>query len=71
MTSVNRRLVRVTAAKFRGDEIVIELHASAVFVRTKGSRESFPIPYTDLYEIAAMRHAKRVSGFAGRRRTRR
>ena len=46
MTRVNRRLVRVTAAKFRGDEIVIELYATAVFVRTKGSREGFPIPYT-------------------------
>jgi hypothetical protein len=69
MIRVNRRLVRVTAAKFRGDEIVIELHATAVFVRTKGSRESFPIPYTDLYDIAAMRHAKRVSGFAGKPRT--
>ena len=71
MTRVNRKLVRVTAAKFRGDEIVIELPATAVFVRTKGSRESFPIPYADLYEIAAMRHAKRVSGFAGKPRTRR
>jgi hypothetical protein len=62
MTGINRKLVRVTTAKFRGHEIVIELHATAVFVRTKGSRESFPIPYTDLYEIAAMRQAKRVSG---------
>lgn len=64
MTKITRKLVRATTAKFRGDEIVIELHATAVFVRTKGSRESFPIPYTDLYETAAMRHAKRVSGFA-------
>jgi hypothetical protein len=71
MTRVNRKRVRVTAAKFWGDEIVIELHATAVFVRTKESRESFPIPYTDLYEIAAMHHAKRVSGFAGEPRIRR
>ncbi|HSU32594.1 MAG TPA: hypothetical protein VLJ11_15280 [Bryobacteraceae bacterium] len=66
MTRISRKLVRVTTAKFRGDEIVIELHATAIFVRTKRSRESFPTPYTDLYEIAAMRHAKRVSGFAGK-----
>lgn len=71
MTRITRKLVRVTTAKFRGDEIVLELHATAVFVRTKGSRESFPIPYSDLYEIAVMRHAKRVSGFAGKPRTRR
>jgi hypothetical protein len=58
----------VTAVKFWGDEIVIELHTTAVFMRTKGRRESFPIPHTDLYDIAAMRHAKRVSGFAGSRR---
>ena len=69
MTGVTRKLVRATGAKFRGDKIVIELHATAVFLRTKGSRESVPIPYTDLYEIAAMRHAKRVSGFAGKPRT--
>lgn len=69
MTRINRKLVRITTAKFRGDEIVIELHATALFMRTKGSRESFPIPYTDLYEIAAMRHAKRVSGFAAKPRS--
>lgn len=69
MTRITRKLVRATTAKFRGDEIVIELHATAVFLRTKGSRESFPIPYTDLYEIAAMRDAKRVSGFAGKPRS--
>jgi hypothetical protein len=66
MTGINRKLVRITTAKFRGDEIVIELHATALFMRTKGSSESFPISYTDLYEIAAMRYAKRVSGFAGK-----
>jgi hypothetical protein len=71
MTRITRKLVRVTTAKFRGDEIVIELHATAVFVRSKGSRESFPIPYADLYEIAAMRYAKRVSGFAGKPRVER
>jgi hypothetical protein len=69
MTRINRKLVRITTATFRGDEIVIELHATALFMRTKGSRDSFPISYTDLYEIAAMRHAKRVSGFAGKPRS--
>ena len=69
MTGINRKLVRITTAKFRGDEIVIELHATALFMRTKGSRESFPIPYTDLYEIGTMRHAKRVRGFVGRPRS--
>ena len=69
MTRINRKVVRLTAAKFRGDEIVVELHPTAVFVRTKRSPESFPILYADLYEIAAMRHAKSVTGFAGARRT--
>lgn len=58
MTSITRKLVRITNAKHRGDAVVIELHATALFVRTKGSRESFPIPYSDLYEIAAMREAQ-------------
>jgi hypothetical protein len=71
MTPITRKLVRVTNAKHRGDAIVIELHATALFVRTKGSRDSFPIPYTDLYEIAAMRHAKRMTGFLAKPRNRR
>jgi hypothetical protein len=53
-------------ARFVADLIVIELHATALFVRTKGSRESFPIAYTDLYEIAAMRDAKCKTGFVGK-----
>jgi len=69
MTPITRKLVRITNAKHRGDAVVIELHATALFVRTKGSRESFPIPYSDLYEIAAMRHAKQVTGFAGKPRS--
>lgn len=68
MTPVTRKLVRVTNAKHRGDEIVIELHSIVLFVRTKGSRDSFPLPYSDLYEIAAMREAKRKTGFVGKPR---
>ena len=63
MTPITRKLVRVTNAKHRGDAIIIELHATALFVRTKGSRDSFPLPYADLYEIAAIRHAKRGTDF--------
>jgi len=44
MTRINRKVVRLTAARFRGEEIVVELHPMAVFVRTKRSPESFPIP---------------------------
>jgi hypothetical protein len=40
MTPITRKVVRITNAKHRGDAIVIELHATALFVRTKGSRES-------------------------------
>jgi hypothetical protein len=68
MTGIARKLVRLTSTKFRGHQIVIELHATALFVRTKGSRQSFPIPYTNFYEIAAMREAKRKTGFAGKPR---
>lgn len=64
MTRLTRKVVRLTDTKHRGDEIVIELHKSLLFVRTKGSRDSYPISYSDIYEIAAMRHAKRVTGFA-------
>jgi hypothetical protein len=70
MTPIARKLVRVTNTKHRGDPIVIEFHATAVFVRTKGSRDSFPLPYSDLYEIAAMQEAKRKTGFAGKPRSR-
>ena len=68
MTPITRKVVRETRCAFRGDRIVIELHATAVFVRTKRSRQSFPITYTDLYDIAAMRDAKRKTGFAGKPR---
>jgi hypothetical protein len=63
MTPITRKLVQETKCAFRGDPIVIELHATTVFVRTKGSRESFPITYTDLYEIAAMRDTKTQNRF--------
>ena len=69
MTPITRKVVRVTKTTFRGDPIVIELHPTALFVRTKGSRDSFPLTYTDLYEMAAMRDAKRKTRFAGRPRT--
>jgi hypothetical protein len=68
MTAITRKVVRVTGAKHRGDPIVVELHATALFVRTKGSRESFPVTYSDLYEIAAIREAKRKTGSAGKPR---
>ena len=70
MTALTRKVVHVTNAKYRGDEIVVELHATVLFVRTKGSRESYPLSYSDLYEIAAMRDAKRKTGFAGKPRSR-
>jgi len=69
MTRINRKVVRLTAARFRGEEIVVELHPTAVFVRTKRSPEGFPILYADLFEIAAMRHAKSVTGFGVAPRT--
>jgi hypothetical protein len=45
MTTLPRKLVRITNTKHRGDPIVIELHATGLFIRTKGSRQSFPIAY--------------------------
>jgi hypothetical protein len=59
MTGLTRKLIRETKTARRGDPIVIELHATAVFVRTKGSRESYSIPCGELFEIAAKRGAKR------------
>jgi hypothetical protein len=70
MTTLSKRVVRETSSQFRGDHIIVELQPKAIFVRTKGSRHSYGIPYTDLYEIAAMRHAKQVTGFAGKPRSR-
>ena len=71
MTLLTHKVVRETRCAFRGDTIIVELHATALFVRTKGSRQSYPIPYTDLYDMAAMREAKRKTGFPQKpRRTR-
>ena len=69
MTLLTRKVVRETRCAFRGDTIIVELHATALFVRTKGSRQSYPIPYTDLYDMAAMREAKRKTGFSGKPRS--
>lgn len=70
MTILSKRVVRETSSQFRGDNIIVELQPKAIFVRTKGSRHSYGIPYTDLYDIAAMRYAKQVTGFAGKPRSR-
>ena len=64
MTLLTRKVVRETRCAFRGDTILVELQATALFVRTKGSRQSYPISYTDLYDMAAMREAKRKTGFS-------
>ena len=52
MTRLARKLVRLTHSKHNGEGIVVELHATALFLRTKGSRDSFPLSYTELYELA-------------------
>ena len=70
MTSLSKRMVRETSSQFRGDPIIVELQPKAIFLRTKGSRQSYGIPYTDLYDIAAMRNAKQVTGFAAKPQSR-
>ena len=70
MTTLTRKIVRLTNAKHRGDQIVIELHATAVLVRTKGSRKSFPITYSDLYEVAASEAKRKTARTANSRTTR-
>ena len=66
MTRLARKLMRLTHSKHNGEDIVIELHATALFLRTKGSRDSFPLSYTELYELARYRAAKRTA--KGRKR---
>ena len=66
MTRLARKLMRLTHSKHNGEDIVIELHATALFFRTKGSRDSFPLSYTELYELARDRAAKRAA--KGRKR---
>ena len=44
---LTRRLIRTTSAKHRGNEIVVEPHATVLFVRTKGSRDSYSQPYSE------------------------
>lgn len=68
MTKLTRPLVRETGAKHRGAPIVIELHTTLVFFRTKHSRESFSLRIEELYDMAAMRQANATSGFAGKPR---
>jgi hypothetical protein len=48
MTRLTRKLVRETKTTMSGDPIVIEVHATSLFVRIKGSRKSYPIPYREL-----------------------
>jgi hypothetical protein len=61
VTRLSRKLMRLTHSKHNGEDIVIELHATALFLRTKGSRNSFPLSYTELYELARDRAAKRAA----------
>jgi hypothetical protein len=44
MTRLDRKLVRLTHSKHNGEDIVVELHATALFLRTEGSRGSFRSP---------------------------
>jgi hypothetical protein len=71
MTTLLKRVVRETSSQFRGDPIVVKLQPKAIFLRTKGSRHSYGIPYADLYDIAAMCYAKQVTDFTGKPRNRR
>ena len=66
MTRIACKLLRLTHSKHNGEDIVIELHATALFLRTKGSRDSFPLSYTELYELARDHAAKRAA--KGRKR---
>ena len=61
MTRLSRKLMRLTHSEHNGEDIVIELHATALFLRTKGSRDSFPLSYTELYELARGHAAKRAA----------
>ena len=68
MTKLTRPVVHETGAKHRGAPIVIELHTTLVFFRTKHARESYSLRIEELYEMAAMRQAKAASNFAGKPR---
>ncbi len=68
MTKLTRPVVRETGAKHRGAPIVIELHTTLVFFRTKHAHESYSLRIEELYEMAAMRQAKVASNFAGKPR---
>lgn len=63
VTKLTRPIVRETGAEHRGTPIVIELHTTLLFLRTKHARENYSLRIEDLYEMAAMRHAKAISGF--------
>lgn len=68
MTKLSRPIARETGAKHRGTPIVIEVHTTLVLFRTKHSRESYSLRIEELFEMAAMRHAKAASNFAGKPR---
>ena len=68
MTKLSRPIVRETGAKHRGTPIVIEVHTTLAFFRTKHSRESYSLRIEDLFEMAQIRHAKATSNFAGKPR---
>jgi hypothetical protein len=60
MTRITRHITRETDAKFRNDAVIVELHPKTLFVRLKGQRSSYSFTYEDLYELGAMREAKRT-----------
>jgi hypothetical protein len=60
MTKLLRKVIRQTRSDAQGQPIIVELHPTALFIRTKGSRESFPLTYAELYDIAT-RDAKTQS----------
>lgn len=67
MTALSERKTRLTfetaatvRERGRSREVVIEAQPYLALVRLKGTRKTFPISYTTIYETAARIEAERV-----------
>jgi hypothetical protein len=52
MTTIERKVKRETAARYRGRALVVELQAGQLALYPKGTRRRFVLDYEVAYEVA-------------------
>jgi predicted ATPase len=67
MTDLVRTLKRITAAKVRGNALVVELSPFSITIREYGQR-GYELPWTDIYELAKSRAEDRQKKVARKKK---